>query len=136
MRAGKQELLDRAILALNFGVKYGLVGRNGVGKTTLLRHLAEGIIQLPSFINVVHVEQEIPGDGAQVYSRNRILHPHIDIPLLRHLAEGIIQLPSFINVVHVEQEIPGDGTQYTHTHMYIYTHTYLCIYIYIHVFST
>jgi ABC-type glutathione transport system ATPase component len=57
MCAGKQELLDRAILALNFGVKYGLVGRNGVGKTTLLRHLAEGLIQLPSFLHIVHVEQ-------------------------------------------------------------------------------
>lgn len=57
MCAGKQELLDRAILALNFGVKYGLVGRNGVGKTTLLRHLAEGIIRLPSFLHIVHVEQ-------------------------------------------------------------------------------
>ena len=62
MCAGKQELLDSAVLALNFGVKYGLVGRNGVGKTTLLRQLAEGIIALPSFLNIVHVEQEIAGD--------------------------------------------------------------------------
>jgi len=62
MCAGKQELLDSAVLALNFGVKYGLVGRNGVGKTTLLRHLAEGLIPLPKFLNVVHVEQEIAGD--------------------------------------------------------------------------
>ena len=56
------ELLDSAVLALNYGVKYGLVGRNGVGKTTLLRHLAEGLIPLPKFLNVVHVEQEITGD--------------------------------------------------------------------------
>ncbi|EOD13146.1 hypothetical protein EMIHUDRAFT_452041 [Emiliania huxleyi CCMP1516] len=69
MCAGKQELLDRAVLALNYGanivlllvlgVKYGLVGRNGVGKTTLLRQLSEGLIRLPSFLNVVH---EIAGD--------------------------------------------------------------------------
>ena len=58
MCAGKQELLDSAVLALNYGVKYGLVGRNGVGKTTLLRHLADGRITLPKFLNVVHVEQE------------------------------------------------------------------------------
>ena len=32
---------DSAVLALNYGVKYGLVGRNGVGKTTLLRHLLQ-----------------------------------------------------------------------------------------------
>ena len=62
MCAGKQELLDSAVLALNYGVKYGLVGRNGVGKTTLLRQLAEGQIALPKFLNVVHVEQEITGD--------------------------------------------------------------------------
>ena len=57
MCAGKQELLDSAVLALNFGLNYGLVGRNGVGKTTLLRHLADGRIPLPPYISVVHVEQ-------------------------------------------------------------------------------
>ena len=62
MCAGKQELLDHAVLALNYGRNYGLVGRNGVGKTTLLRHLAEGVIRLPDHIKVVHVEQEIAGD--------------------------------------------------------------------------
>ena len=29
-------LLDSAVLALNYGVKYGLVGRNGVGKTSTI----------------------------------------------------------------------------------------------------
>ena len=63
MCAGKQELLDNAVLALNQGFKYGLVGRNGVGKTTLLRHLAEGLIPLPRHLHTVHVEQELEGDG-------------------------------------------------------------------------
>ena len=63
MCAGKQELLDNAVLALNQGFKYGLVGRNGVGKTTLLRHLAEGLIPLPRHLHTVHVEQELDGDG-------------------------------------------------------------------------
>ena len=51
------------MLALNHGRNYGLVGRNGVGKTTLLRSLSEGLIALPSYLNVVHVEQEVEGDG-------------------------------------------------------------------------
>ena len=41
MCAGKQELLDSAVLALNYGVKYGLVGRNGVGK---VRACAAGVV--------------------------------------------------------------------------------------------
>eukprot|EP00041_Stephanoeca_diplocostata_P034229 m.1152645 g.1152645 ORF g.1152645 m.1152645 type:complete len:315 (-) comp24484_c1_seq14:160-1104(-) len=57
-----QELLDRATLQINYGQKYGLVGRNGVGKSSLLRAIASGLIQVPKFIHVVHVEQECTGD--------------------------------------------------------------------------
>lgn len=43
-------------------VKYGLVGRNGVGKSTLLRAISSKQLQLPDFLHIVHVEQEIAGD--------------------------------------------------------------------------
>lgn len=59
---GKQPLLSDAVLAVNYGFKYGLVGRNGVGKTTLLRAISAGDIKLPEYLRVVHVEQEIVGD--------------------------------------------------------------------------
>lgn len=36
-----------------------MVGRNGVGKSTLLRAVAEQEIQIPDFIFVMHVEQVI-----------------------------------------------------------------------------
>lgn len=60
--AGGTPLLHLAHLRIIYGGKYGLVGRNGVGKTSLLRALASGEIQLPGFINMVHVEQECDGD--------------------------------------------------------------------------
>ena len=60
--AGSRELLSSAELRLVHGVKYGLVGRNGVGKSTLLRAIDERIIDVPSFIHIIHVEQEIIGD--------------------------------------------------------------------------
>ena len=41
IHAGKQELLYNAHLRCNYGVKYGLIGRNGVGKSTLLRAISE-----------------------------------------------------------------------------------------------
>jgi ATP-binding cassette subfamily F protein 3 len=37
---GGRILLDNADLRLVFGRRYGLIGRNGIGKTTLLKHMA------------------------------------------------------------------------------------------------
>ena len=66
--AGKQELLYNATLRLTKGHKYGLIGRNGVGKSTLLRAIAErdGRVPIPAHIHIMHVEQEIVGDEVGV----------------------------------------------------------------------
>lgn len=47
---------------LAFGRRYGLVGRNGLGKTTLLRMISNRQLHIPSHITVLHVEQEVIGD--------------------------------------------------------------------------
>lgn len=47
---------------LAFGRRYGLVGRNGLGKTTLLRMVSNRQLHIPSHISVLHVEQEVVGD--------------------------------------------------------------------------
>lgn len=47
---------------LAFGRRYGLVGRNGLGKTTLLRMISNRQLHIPSHITVLHVEQEVVGD--------------------------------------------------------------------------
>ena len=44
---GRQELLSDATLKLVFGTKYGLVGRNGTGKSTLLHAISERTIPMP-----------------------------------------------------------------------------------------
>jgi len=59
--AGKSELISNGVLQLVYGTHYGLIGRNGVGKSTLLRALSSGVIRLPSFVHIVHVEQEVAG---------------------------------------------------------------------------
>lgn len=55
-------LLQGADLLLAFGRRYGLVGRNGLGKTTLLRMISCKSLRIPSHISVLHVEQEVVGD--------------------------------------------------------------------------
>lgn len=61
------ELLAGATLRLHEGRHYGLVGRNGVGKSTLLRRMALGkIAMFPDYLMVLHVKQEVDGDDTPV----------------------------------------------------------------------
>mmetsp|Transcript_82044 Transcript_82044/g.129187 ORF Transcript_82044/g.129187 Transcript_82044/m.129187 type:complete len:620 (-) Transcript_82044:124-1983(-) len=66
--AGREELFYNATLKLSHGQKYGLVGRNGVGKSTLLRAIADrdGRVPIPEHMSLWHVEQEIRGDDTSV----------------------------------------------------------------------
>lgn len=61
------ELLTGATLRLHAGRHYGLVGRNGVGKSTLLRRMALARIDgFPDYLMVLHVKQEVEGDDTPV----------------------------------------------------------------------
>jgi ATP-binding cassette subfamily F protein 3 len=55
---GKRILLDTN-LTLAYGRRYGLVGQNGIGKSTLLRALSRREIAIPTHISILHVEQEV-----------------------------------------------------------------------------
>ena len=59
--AGNRILTD-ASLTLAHGRRYGLVGRNGIGKSTLLRALSRRELAVPGHMTILHVEQEITGD--------------------------------------------------------------------------
>lgn len=57
---GGSLLLESADLRLVYGRRYGLIGRNGVGKTTLLKHMACFDIEgFPRHHRVLHVKQEV-----------------------------------------------------------------------------
>ncbi|KAK2802949.1 hypothetical protein FQN50_007194 [Emmonsiellopsis sp. PD_5] len=59
--SGKRILTDTT-LTLAYGRRYGLVGQNGIGKSTLLRALSRREVAIPTHISILHVEQEISGD--------------------------------------------------------------------------
>ncbi|KAF9741036.1 translation initiation regulator [Paraphaeosphaeria minitans] len=55
-------ILSDTSLTLAYGRRYGLVGQNGIGKSTLLRALSRREVAIPTHISILHVEQEILGD--------------------------------------------------------------------------
>ncbi|WPG99689.1 Hypothetical protein R9X50_00250800 [Acrodontium crateriforme] len=59
---GGKRILSDTNLTLAFGRRYGLVGQNGIGKSTLLRALSKREVAIPTHISILHVEQEITGD--------------------------------------------------------------------------
>lgn len=64
---GGKILLEEADLRLVYGRKYGLIGRNGIGKTTLLKHMANFDIEgFPKHHRVLHVKQEVKSSASSV----------------------------------------------------------------------
>lgn len=59
---GDKVLLKNATITLSYGRRYGLVGRNGIGKSTLLQLISSRSLFIPRHISILHVEQEVTGD--------------------------------------------------------------------------
>ena len=56
---GGKRILTDTTLTLAYGRRYGLVGQNGIGKSTLLRALSRRELAIPTHISILHVEQEV-----------------------------------------------------------------------------
>lgn len=56
---GGLRILTDTTLTMAYGRRYGLVGQNGIGKSTLLRALSRRELAIPTHISILHVEQEV-----------------------------------------------------------------------------
>ncbi|SCV67351.1 BQ2448_5997 [Microbotryum intermedium] len=59
---GSLRILSNATLTLPHGKRAGLIGRNGIGKSTLLRAMALREVAIPQHITILYVQQEVIGD--------------------------------------------------------------------------
>jgi ATP-binding cassette subfamily F protein 3 len=89
--AGNKILIEDATVKLTKGRKYGLVGRNGTGKTTLINAICrKEIDKMPDNVHILQVEQEVPGDDMTILDhvlecdveRTRLMKRGDEIPLI------------------------------------------------------
>lgn len=52
-------MLDHAEIVLNHGNRYGLIGRNGCGKSTFMKALGARSVPIPKGIDIFHLKEEI-----------------------------------------------------------------------------
>jgi ATP-binding cassette subfamily F protein 3 len=64
---GGLRILTDTSLTLAYGRRYGLVGQNGIGKSTLLRALSRRELAIPTHISILHVEQEVQKTSMYCY---------------------------------------------------------------------
>jgi ATP-binding cassette, subfamily F, member 1 len=62
VHVANKTLITDSELKIIYGTKYALIGRNGYGKSTLLKHIADRNIQIPKWITTFIVEQELEFD--------------------------------------------------------------------------
>ncbi|KAJ8773459.1 hypothetical protein K2173_004289 [Erythroxylum novogranatense] len=88
-----KELLKNASVKISHGKRYGLVGPNGKGKSTLLKLLAWRKIPVPKNIDVLLVEQEVIGDDktaleAVVAANEDLIKVRREVSSLQNLASA------------------------------------------------
>ncbi|VDK69257.1 unnamed protein product [Litomosoides sigmodontis] len=91
-------LFHKAELTISFGRRYGLVGPNGMGKTTLLKHIASRRLDIPPNIDLLYCEQEIEVDSSPAIDavvksdKHRLALMDEEAQLIEKLEEGDISV--------------------------------------------
>lgn len=92
------EILNEAKLQFQAGHRYGLIGPNGVGKTTLLRHIAAGKIhQFPTLLRTLLVEQEPGPESLQLKVVDCVVKSHVYM-------EHLVQRKDFLENCEMDAE--------------------------------
>lgn len=96
-----KELLKNTSVKISHGKRYGLVGPNGMGKSTLLKLLAWRKIPVPKNIDVLLVEQEIVGDDKTALEA--VVSANVELVNVRQ------EVAALTNAASVEESVDKDN---------------------------
>ncbi|KAK6144990.1 hypothetical protein DH2020_021810 [Rehmannia glutinosa] len=104
---GGRDLIVDGCVTLSHGRHYGLVGRNGTGKTTFLRYMALHAIEgIPKNCQILHVEQEVAGDDTSALQC--VLNSDAERTQLLDEESRLIALQLYGNYI-LQKELDQDG---------------------------
>ena len=109
IRAKGKVLLENTTLTVAAGRRYGLVGPNGKGKSTLLRMIARRQVPVPEALDVLLVEQEVVGTDASAL--DSVVAADMELMALRQ--EEAELNAALAGVELEERDAPGGGAPAT-----------------------
>ncbi|CAG9461390.1 unnamed protein product [Pedinophyceae sp. YPF-701] len=111
IRAKGKLLLEDTALTIANGRRYGLVGPNGQGKSTLLKMIAKRSIPVPASIDVLMVEQEIVGDDRTALQA--VVEADVELMRLRAEEDHLQRMMNDLEIKDEDKTLP-DGSAYDH----------------------
>ena len=92
----KKKLFDNTDLQISHGRKYGLIGPNGKGKTTILNHIAKRLLPINNNLDLLLVEQEVAA------SSNKVINVVLDANKKKRKLEKEISI--LHNIIETEDD--------------------------------
>ena len=80
-------LIEEAELTLNYGNRYGYIGRNGCGKSTFMRVIAARCFPIPEGIDIFHLKEEI--EATEMTAKEAVMSVDKERALLEKEAEEL-----------------------------------------------
>ena len=102
-------MLDETEIILNHGNRYGLIGRNGCGKSTLMKALGARAIPIPEGIDIFHLKEEI--EASEITALEAVMSVDEERVKIENEVENLnVALSSLTEADEMESEEPGGKT--------------------------
>jgi ATP-binding cassette subfamily F protein 2 len=83
-------LIEEAELSLNYGNRYGFIGRNGSGKSTFMRTIGARCFPIPEGIDIFHLSEEI--EATDMTAKEAVMSVDVERAKLEAEAEELNDL--------------------------------------------